>query len=358
LSFAFDIVADKAILMDYDTSEIIFEKNSNKRTCPSSMAKLMTSYVIFDMLKNQEIKLSDKFIVSTKAWHETGSRMFLKWGSEVSIDELLHGLITQSGNDSAMTLAEGYPEGYDGFIKRMNETVDELGLKNSSFSNPIGWSDENTYMSVKDITILSQRIIKDFPEYYKKYFAEKEYTYNNIKQPNRNLLLWEFKGTDGLKTGHTEEGGYGMVVSAVRDNRRLIATVNGLNSERQRAEEIKKMFRYGFNACDRVELFEKDKEVGKAKVWMGKKDEVSLLAKNNIFITVEKRYANDISYEINYGDYVQAPIKKGDTVAKLIVKTPKDKEVKYDLYAGEDIKKLGFFGRIWFWIKTLFRKVF
>jgi len=357
LSFALDVVADKAILIDYDTSEVVFEKNSQEQTYPSSMAKLMTAYVIFDMLENKELSLGDKFVIAEKAWREEGSRMFLKWGSAVSIDELLHGLIIQSGNDSATALAEGSSEGYEGFVIRMNETAKKLDLKGSSFSNSVGWSDDKTYMTVEDIAILSQRIIKDFPKYYKKYYSQKEYTYNNIRQYNRNWLLTEFEGTDGLKTGYTPEGGYGMAVSAVRDGRRLIAVVNGLNSKRERVEEAKKLLRYGFDTCDRIELFKFD-EIGKAKVWMGKKDEVNLVAKDSIFITVEKRYVKDIESKIEYGEYVKAPIKKGDVIAKLIVKAPKGREVSYDLYANEDVRRLGFFGRIWFWIVSFVKGIF
>jgi len=213
-------------------------------------------------------------------------------------------------------------------------------------------------MTVEDIAILSQKIIKNFPVYYSRYYSEKEYTYNKIKQYNRNWLLTEFEGTDGLKTGYTPEGGYGMVVSAVRDGRRLIAVVNGLESKRERVEEAKKLLRYGFNTCKRVELFKKDAEVNKAKVWMGKKNEVSLIAKDDVFVTVEKRYIEDITYKIEYGEHIKAPVKKGKVVGKLIVSRPKSEDVSYTLYAGEDVARLGFFGRIWFWVKNFVKGIF
>jgi serine-type D-Ala-D-Ala carboxypeptidase (penicillin-binding protein 5/6) len=358
LLFAFDISANKAILMDAHTSEVIFEKNAEMRTYPSSMAKIMTAYVIFDMLNNKEIKLDDKVRISEQAWKEKGSRMFLNYGSFVSFDELLHGLITSSGNDAATALAEGSPQGYNNFIQRMNETAKEIGLKNSNFSNSVGWAEAQNYMTLKDIAVLSQKLIQNFPEYYKKYFAIRDYRYNNIRQPNRNWLLWEYEGTDGLKTGHTKEGGYGTVVSAVRNNRRLIAAVNGLSGERERTEQAKRLLRYGFDVCERVELFKKNVEVGKAKIWMGKHREVALIAKDNIYITVEKRYIENVTYKIEYGDYVKAPIKKDDVIGKLIVKAPQEREISYDLYSAEDIDRLGFVGRIWFWIKYQFSKIF
>lgn len=340
--WAFETLAKEAILMDFQTSEIVFEKNANKKTYPSSMTKVMTAYVVFDMLKSGEINLNDKFSVSKKAWKEPGSRMFLELGTVVSVDELLKGLVTVSGNDSAIVLAEGSHEKTKKFVKRMNLTTRKLGLKNTHFTNPVGWSEKHHYMTAEDVAVLSQKLIKDFPEFYKKYFSQTEYTFNQISQKNRNSLLGNYKGTDGLKTGHTKEGGYGIVVSAVRDGRRLIAVVNGLESEESRVSEVKKLLDYGFEKCKKIKLFKKDSVVSTVRIKSKKDKLLSLKTKEDVEITVEKDFNKLIRLDIEYLRKMKLPIRKDEKVAKLSVKIPGRDTIYFDLYSNSDIAKKSF----------------
>ncbi|MBN9543690.1 MAG: D-alanyl-D-alanine carboxypeptidase, partial [Alphaproteobacteria bacterium] len=228
-AFALETKAPHAILVDYDTDTVIFEKEADVPTVPSSMSKLMTVYVIFDKLKKGELKLNERFLVSENAWRKQGSKMFLHVGSSVTLEDLIKGIIIQSGNDACITAAEGIAGTEEEFVNILNEKAKELGLTNSHFVNSTGWPDDNHKMSMRDLSILSKHLINDFPEYYS-YFAEREFVYNNIKQQNRNLSLNRFNGVDGLKTGHTDAGGYGIAMSAQQKNRRLIVVVNGLSS--------------------------------------------------------------------------------------------------------------------------------
>jgi D-alanyl-D-alanine carboxypeptidase (penicillin-binding protein 5/6) len=269
---AVSIISDYAVLIDHETGDVLFDKNSNERTNPSSMTKIMTSYLIFEKLENNEIALEDKIKVSKLAWIQEGSRMFLELGSSVDVDNLLKGMIVQSGNDAVVTLVEGMPT-FD-FVLEMNNKARQMNLSNTRFTNPIGFTDDDHYMSVFDIASLSKKLIEDFPQYYEKYFSIRDFKWNKIKQQNRNGLLFRYVGTDGLKTGHTNLGGYGLAVSSVVDGRRLIAVVNGANSVNEREFDAIKLLDYGYKYKKKFTLFEKDSAIRNVSFFYGKKMDV------------------------------------------------------------------------------------
>ena len=277
-TLAFDVKVRQAILMDYDTGEILFQKNANDRVYPSSMTKIMTTYIIFEKLKNGRLFLTDKILISNNAWKQEGSRMFLDIGSNVSIEELLKGAIVQSGNDASYALAEGTAGTVYEFVNLMNQKAKEMGLENTNFTNPIGFTENNHYMSVKDTAILSKRLIQDFPEYYAQYFAIPEYKYNKITQQNRNELLKTYEGADGIKTGHTEAAGYSLAASAYRNNRRLIAVINGANTKKDRIEESKNLLNYGFSILTKYTFYKAGEVIKEIPIFYGKEKKVNIIS--------------------------------------------------------------------------------
>ncbi len=343
---AFVTNAKQAVLLDVETSEILFGKNSDKQMVPSSMTKLMTVYVVFERLKNDVLRLDDKFTVSEKAWRKGGSKMFLRHTDRVSVEELLNGIIVQSGNDACIVVAEGVASSEENFVALMNKTAKKLGMNNSHFMNATGWPDAKHYMSAHDIAILSARLIKDFPEYYNSYFGKKEYTYSKIKQKNRNLLLWRNSNVDGLKTGHTDDGGYGIAASAKQNDRRIIAVVNGLKNELSRADEAQKLLNYGFRYFTKRKLFEAGKDISSADVWLGTSENVSLTTLKDVNIIVPKMRESEIKIEVSYDGPVPAPIKNGQQIGTLRIIIPDMAEKSLPLYANQTIEKAGIFPRL------------
>jgi D-alanyl-D-alanine carboxypeptidase (penicillin-binding protein 5/6) len=337
---AFETNASVAVVMDYESGVILYEKNASEKTIPSSMTKLMTLYIVFDRLKNNVLKLDDKFIISEKAWRMQGSKMFLRVDEQVSIDELLDGIIIQSGNDACLVIAEGIAGSEEAFAKLMNETAKKIGLTNSNFLNSTGWPDAGHYSSAKDLAILGRELMKEFPEYYH-YFSKHEFTYNKIKQKNRNLLLYRNIGVDGMKTGHTEEAGYGVVVSGKRGDARLVVVVNGLSSEIERANEAERLLNYGFSSFEKKTLFKAGQVIDNADVWQGKAKTVAMTVKDDVKLMVPKLSANDVQFEVVYNSPVVAPIKKGDEIGDIIVKIPDTDGYKYKLIATEDVSQAG-----------------
>ncbi len=338
-------LAKAAILMDANSGQILYEKEADLSIPPASMSKMMTIYLVFKALKQGDIKLSDEFTVSENAWRQEGSRMFVKLGDSVKVEDLLRGAIIQSGNDACMVLAEGLSGSEEAFIARMNEVAKELGLENSTFMNPTGLPDENHRMSVRDLATLGRHLVYDFPEYYKIY-SEKQFTWNKIKQGNRNPLLYYFKGADGIKTGHTEEAGYGLVGSAKRDDMRLISVVSGLNSDKERRLESVKILGYGFAEFDTVSLQNKN-AIAQLPVYLGSQDTVSVTLKDDMKILVKRADRNKISAKIQYETPLVAPINQGDIVGKIYVTLPeKDKPIVGDIIASENIAKADYWGRI------------
>jgi len=339
---AYETSAKYAIVMDYETGTVLYEKNADQQMVPSSMTKLMTAYVAFERLQNSMLKLDDEFTVSEKAWRKGGSKMFLRHTERVTIDELLNGIIVQSGNDACITLAEGISSSEAEFAKLMNKTAKKIGLTNSNFVNSTGWPDKFHYMSARDLAILSRQLIKKFPEYYH-YFAKQVYKYSNIKQSNRNTLLFRDVGVDGLKTGHTEDGGYGIAVSGKSGDSRVIVVVNGLDDDGSRADEAERLLSYGFRGFENKSLFKAGQVLDTAQVWQGEADSVSLSIKEDVNLIIPKLSLSDIKVDLSYKSPIASPIKKGDEVGEVIVKVPNMDSHKYTLVASEDVKKAGAF---------------
>jgi serine-type D-Ala-D-Ala carboxypeptidase (penicillin-binding protein 5/6) len=344
-SYSLDTKAKQAIIYDLETNTVIYEKNADDLMSPSSMSKLMTVYYTFKKLNEGSISLSDTFKVSKKAWKKGGSRMFLNPNSYVTIDDLLKGIIIQSGNDACITIAEGFSGTEENFSSELNQLAEEIGLTNSNFTNATGWPDPDHLMTARDIMKLSMRTIEDFPELYKLY-SEKEFTYNKIRQVNRNPLLFNNKHTDGLKTGHTSLGGYGLSASAIKNNRRIMLVINGLESNNDRKKESKRLMDAAFFQFKNFKILNKTDKVEKINVWGGVKGKLSVYSKDDLSITIPSSLQRKIKILIQYSTPVFAPIKKDDVVAKLILKNGNDILKEFDLLAKENIAKTNFLNLI------------
>lgn len=342
---AFESNAKYAVLMDYDTGSIIYDKNAHISTAPSSMSKLMTAYVVFGYLKNNIFDLNDKFTISKKAWSKGGSKMFVGLNSDVTIEDLLYGLIVQSGNDATIALAEGVAGTENDFVTILNDTAKKLKLNDSNFVNATGWPDKNHKMSAADIAILSRALIKEFPDYYHM-FSRQNFTYNKIKQFNRNPLLGGNIGVDGLKTGQTEIAGYGLVASSKRGERRLISVINGVNSKKARKEETERLLKYGYNNFANVQVAKAGQPVTSLPIFMGKLDEAEVTTEQDVILTAANYQLPKIKAEVKYKTPIKAPLKKGDKIAKLLVTNLDGTTQKYDLVAARDYKLLSYFGNL------------
>ncbi|OPZ78503.1 MAG: D-alanyl-D-alanine carboxypeptidase DacC precursor [Alphaproteobacteria bacterium ADurb.Bin438] len=346
--------AKYAVITDTTSNIDLLNKNADEQMPPASMSKLMTVYMIFDRIKSGVLSLDEGFRVSDRAWKvggakTGGSTMFLKPQSKVSIGDLLRGVIIQSGNDACIVLAEGVAGTEEEFVRLMNEKAAELGLKNSHFTNVTGLPDKNHYMSARDLAILASHIINDFPELYTIY-QETEFTHNKIRQENRNPLLYirSLKGVaDGLKTGHTEVSGYGLVGSAKINDRRIVMVINGLNSNRARSKEAETLINWGLKEFENRTLYKRGDRVTSLPVWLGDVKEVSATVDKNLVVTLPKMKRKDTKIEVVYESPLKAPIKKGDKIGRIIVTNPVfDKQTQEaDLLAGEDILKQGYRGK-------------
>ena len=341
-SFGVETKADSAFVLDFNSNTVLFEKNSDEKQGPASMSKLMIIYMVLERLQNGTLNLDEEFLVSRKAWKYGGSKMFVNVGDNVSVKDLLRGVIVQSGNDACIVLAEGLSGSEENMVDEMNEKAVELGLTNSNFNNTTGWPHEDHYMSLRDIAVLSRIIIDKFPEYYS-LFKLHEFTYNEIHQFNRNKLL-SIDGYDGLKTGRTTQSGYGLAASAIKDNRRIISVVNGLNSDRERINETKKLVNWSFREFINYNLYKSGDTIHSAKVWLGKDPFVPLILKEDLTVTVKKRDVDKFEVKLIYETPFLAPIKKGDKLAELHI-IEKDKTVIKEVYSGKDIYKVSRFYR-------------
>ncbi len=342
---AMETPARQAILVDDTTGAVLFEKNAYEPMPPASMSKLMTVYLLFERLALGSIKLDDTFPVSEKAWRMGGSKMFVRVGTNVTVEDLLRGIIVQSGNDACIVVAEGLAGTEEAFAVEMNKKARELGLTGSNFVNSTGWPDPEQVMTAADLALLARRIIRDFPQYYG-YFKEKNFTYNKIRQGNRNPLLYRNIGADGLKTGHTEASGYGLTASAKRGDRRLVLVVNGLESVNQRAREAERLLAWGFREFDNYALFKAGDRVDEAEVWLGDAPTVPLVASRDIVVTLARKARRAMTVKVVYDGPIAAPIAKGAEIAKLIVTAPDVEPVEVPLLAGAQIGQLGLFGRL------------
>ena len=347
-----DTIAKQAIIYDVNSKSVIFEKNADELMSPSSMSKLLTVYYVFKQLKEGNISLNDKFTVSKKAWKKGGSRMFLKLNSEVSIEDLLRGIIVQSGNDACITIAEGFSGSEENFAIELNNLAKDLGLKDSNITNSTGWPDPDHLTTSRDLLKLALRTIEDFPDLYKLY-AEKEFTYNKIRQINRNPLLFSDSYSDGLKTGHTSLGGYGLTASSLRNNRRIIFVINGLKTNSQRKKESQRLMNVAFLQFKNILIYENKKNLNYINVWNGKKKKLLINAEDDIIINVPKRIIKDLKFFVKHKYPLTAPISKDDKVAELLVKKNNVILNRFPLYASESIEPMNFFNRTVFKFKYL-----
>lgn len=338
----FDGDAPTAILIEASSGSVLFEKNADELRAPSSMMKLMTAEVVFNAIKKGDIKLTDEYRISENAWRKGGapsggSTMFAAINSKVSVDDLLHGAIIQSGNDACIALAEGIAGNEKIFASDfMTKRARELGMTKSTFGNSNGLPDPGNKMTVRELGMLARHIILDFPEFYK-LFGEKEFTWNKIRQPNRNPLLNSLEGADGLKTGYTKEGGYGMVGSAVQNGTRLIVVVNGLEDAEDRATEAKKMLEWGFRNFETRTLIAADQPVGYAKVFGGDSRSVKLVAKEPVKVMVHKSGGDKLIARVVYNGPVRAPVQAGQQVGVVRVWRSGNIAVEMPVYAAEAI---------------------
>ena len=343
---AFETLAKAAIILDNRTGAVLFEKNADERIPPASMSKLMTAYLIFDQIKSGRLKLDEEILVSERAWKMGGSQMFVEVGERVKVEDLIRGIIIQSGNDACVTLAEAIAGSEEAFAQAMTEKALELGLTGSTFANATGLDDPNHLMTVRDLAILARRIIQDYPEYFK-YYGEKEFEYAGIKQPNRNPLLQAgVPGVDGMKTGFTNGAGYGLVATAERDDRRIIAVLSGLESAGQRRTEGAKLLEYGFREFQEYRLFEPGVSVIDTGVWQGVAPTVPVVVPELVAVTLSREARKDLVVKLNYLSPVPAPIVAGERIGQAEVSAPGLAPITAPLLAGNDVARAGALARL------------
>ncbi|MBY0429415.1 MAG: D-alanyl-D-alanine carboxypeptidase [Alphaproteobacteria bacterium] len=339
-------LAKQAYLIDTNTQTVLLDKGGEDRMPTSSMSKMMTIYMVFDALKNKKISLTDDFTVSEKAWRTTyktgGSSSFMPINSKVKVEDLIRGVIIQSGNDATVVLAEGIAGSESAFMAAANEKAQQLGLKNSHFVNPSGLPDPEHYSTPQDLALLAWHLIYDFPEYYH-YFSEKEFTFNGIKQGNRNPLLYRNIGVDGLKTGHADEAGYGITASAMRNGRRLILVVNGLGSEQERADESARLIGYGYDEFSLQTMAKKDEPIRSVKVAFGEAKTVPIAVTSDAAVTVKNSQRSHVKSSISLNEPIEAPIAKGTEIGKFNIMQDDKKLMEFPVVATQDVQKLGFF---------------
>ena len=353
-----DTDAETAIIIDADTGYVLYEKNSNKKTFPASMTKIMTSMIVFEKLSNGSLTLDDTFLVSEKAWREReGSSMFVEVDKEIRVEDLLRGIIVQSGNDACIVVAENISGSEETFSILMNEMANDIGLDNTNFSNSTGMHSVKNYSTVSDIAKMSQYLINNYPEYYH-LFSETEFEWSGIKQSNRNPMLYKDMGADGLKTGHLSVSGFGLAASAKNNERRLIVVGNGFSSSQKRSQGTARLLNWGFREYTNITLFSEMSEVGNLPLSMASEDMVSLTTNTDIIITVSKAKKDAIETEIVPIENLSVPFKKGDVVAFLKVNIPKTDSQFIELVATKDIDEAGyissFFSYIYSSILSLF----
>ena len=352
-----ELAAKSYVLMDAASGNILVEHNADERLPPASLTKLMTAYIATVEMERGQIAEQDLVTVSEKAWRTGGSRMFIDVGKQVSVDDLLHGIIIQSGNDASVALAEHIAGSEEAFASMMNTAAERLQLNNTHFMNATGLPSEDHYSSAHDMAKLARAIIYEDPEHYAIY-AQKEFLWNGIKQPNRNLLLWRDKTVDGLKTGHTDEAGYCLVASAVRDDMRLISVVFGTNSEAARAAETQKLLTYGFRFFETKTFYKKGVELAESKVWKGQQDTVKVGLADDLTLTLPRGQLQKMAATMVLDESVVAPVKKGDRLGVVEVRLANEVLHTADLVALQDVEEGGFFSRFIDAIRMFFYSLF
>jgi len=340
------LAAKSWLLLEMGSGQVLTAEKPDERLEPASLTKLMTAYLTFAALQKKTITLEQSLPVSQKAWKTGGSKMFVRVDTQVPVDDLIKGMIVQSGNDACVTLAEGIAGSEENFAQMMNREAQRLGMKNSSFTNSTGLPDPNLYTTAHDLSLLAGALIRDFPEYYKKYYSMKEFRYNNITQPNRNRLLYIDPSVDGVKTGHTEAAGYCLISSAIRDKRRLLSVVLGTKSDSARASESLKLLNWGFITYDAVTVAGKDQAVATLRVWKGLQKEVKAGFTADLVIAVPKGFAEKVKSDFVAEPRLIAPIEAGQKLGMLQVSIDGKPYAEYPVIALEAVPLAGFFGRL------------
>ncbi|OAN44019.1 D-alanyl-D-alanine carboxypeptidase [Paramagnetospirillum marisnigri] len=345
-----ETAAKQAIIIDYASGAVMMEKNADELMVPSSMSKLMTVYMVFDKLKTGAWKMSDRLPVSETVWKKHvksgGSLMFLPVNSTASVEDLLKGVVIQSGNDACSVLAEAYSGSEEAFAEEETRRSRQLGLTRSTFKNASGWPEPGHMMTARDLSILSRHLIMDFPEYYP-LFSQMEFVFNGIKQGNRNPLLYNTPGADGLKTGHTEAAGYGLAASIKRGNRRIVMVLNGMSSMKERAEEAQRIAEWAFREWESYALFKAGEVVVEdAEVWLGEVQTVRLAAKGNVEVTLPRRARAEMKVTTVHNGPIPAPIIAGTELGKIVVTAPGMAPLEMPLVAVDNVNRLGFTGRV------------
>ncbi|MGM0769712.1 MAG: D-alanyl-D-alanine carboxypeptidase family protein [Pseudomonadota bacterium] len=351
------VAASSYILMDPMSGQILMDENSNERLPPASLTKMMTAYIVERELDEGRISMSDMVPISVNAWRTEGSRTFVQEGTRVSVEDLLKGVIIQSGNDASVALAEFVAGSEDAFVDIMNQQAQLLGMRDTRFENATGLPSPDHFSTAHDLALLAKAIINDYPENYPLY-AEKHFTYNNIRQPNRNSLLWRDDTVDGLKTGHTEEAGYCLVASAERNDTRLIAVVMGTESTAARAQEVQKMLNYGFRYYQSETLFSAGQELIGARIWGGRDDELAVGVTEDVNVTIPRGSRDSLESTVDLDSVIKAPIKVGDELGRVQVKLGDEVIVDQPVLALTDVPEGGLFKRLWDAIKLFFIQLF
>jgi D-alanyl-D-alanine carboxypeptidase (penicillin-binding protein 5/6) len=344
-AFAFDTQARSAMIVDQTTGTVLLAKDADRPVPPASMSKLMTLQMLFEALRDGRVDMDTKFLVSDRATKLGGSTMFLRSGERVSVSDLIQGIIVQSGNDACITVAENLAGTEDAFAQQMTARATELGMTSSSFGNATGWPSPKQRMSARDLVFLANRLITKFPEYYT-YFAQRSFTWDGVTQSNRNPLLALGIGADGLKTGHTNEAGYGLVGSAKQGDRRIIFMITGLESKSARASEAEKLTNWAFRQFVSKDLFKQGSRIAEADVWLGDTPKVGLVAESEISGLFPLGSVDDVELQVKYDGPLEAPIKKGTRVATLTITAPDMESTKHHLVAENDINNASIVSRV------------
>ncbi len=337
--------AEQALIVEFNTGKVLLAKNAETPMHPASMTKIMTAYMIFDRLKEGLLSLDTRFRVSRNAWRKRGSKMFLRENKYVRIEDLIRGIIVQSGNDASIAVAEGISGNEEDFARDMTLKAREIGMANTTFKNASGWPNAQHLTTAHDLATLIESTIKEYPEFYH-YYSEKEFTYANIRQYNRNPLLRLNTGVDGLKTGHTDVAGYGLAASAIREGRRLVLVINGLKSKRDRARESEYLLNWAFRTFKNYKLFSAGETITTASVWLGDAEKVPLVVDQDFVITIKRRARANMKVIARLTEPISAPIRKGDLLGHLLVFVPGEKKIEVPLKAGADVSDLSTMGRM------------
>ena len=344
-----DTSAEFAFVTDFASGKVLMDKDPDSPMKPASMAKIMTVYVAFQRIADGSLSLDDTFLISEKAWRKGGSKTFVEVGKQVAVRDLLMGVVVQSGNDAAIAIAEGISGTESGFAEEMNYVARQLGMTNTVFKNATGWPDPDQVTTARDLNILATALIRDFPpqDFPDLYpmFAEKTFTYNGIKQGNRNPLVYGTQGADGLKTGHTEESGYGLVGSAMREGQRVVMVLNGMTSMKQRSSESRRLMDLMFREFRQYRFFDKGQAVDRAAVWLGNEPRVDLVLEEPLHLVLSRTDRRRMKMSVQWNDPVPAPVTAGQKIGTLTLDFP-DRTMSYDLTAAKDVAELGMFDRV------------